>query len=139
MNKSMITAALVATLYAAPSQAGSRYACAPINVADVAGIEHEVEVEASDCAEVSLFIRGYAQRNRIVADRLSRVVVSQFGRGGDVQVFSVGSAQTGVVHRGGGSTDIDNTDGAVSVENDGGNVSLKNVGNNTIRFNISRR
>lgn len=139
MNKFMIAAALVATMYAAPSQAGSRYACEPINVADIAGIEHEVDVEASDCAEVSLFIRDYAQRNRIVARDLSRVVVSQFGRGGDVQVFSVGSAQTGVVHRGGGFTDVENIDGAISVENNGGAISIKNEGNNTIRFKTSRR
>lgn len=113
-------------------------ACQPIVFPDVTGEFHEVLVTARDCAEVSNVIRGYANRARVTARGLSRVLAAQLGSYGDVSIVAVGRAQVGVYQRNGGEVDIDTYDGEHSVHADGGRVTLRNRGNNTIIVNATQ-
>lgn len=112
--------------------AGPALACQPIVFQDAAGEFHEVQVTARNCAEVSNFIRGYANRARVTAYDLSRVVAAQFGSYGDVRILAFGDARVGVYQRNGGEIDIDTRDGEISARADGGRISLRNRGHNTI-------
>lgn len=136
MNKILIASALTAAFLSAPAHAGPARLCKPIAVVDAEGDAHEVQVRATNCAQVSNFVRGYALENRIVASQFARVVVGHFG-GGVVQVFAGGIAETGIYHRGGGNTLVDNIDGGVAVDNRGeGTAEVRNRGRSQISVKI---
>lgn len=128
-------AAIVVTVVAGAAPA---LACQPITFSDVAGRDHQVEVAARNCAEVTNYIRGYANSAVVTASGLSRVLAAQFGAYGQVRVVAFGDAQVGVYQRNGGSVDILTRGGEISARVDGGKARVRNSGPNMIIVSTQR-